>query len=162
MAGEIPTAAMFNSNLRDFGRGFADAWTSYTPALTASATNPTGWTNTGYYLRVGKLLIAKFKLVAGASMTAGSGTYYIGLPSGMTAATTVDFAECGTVSLVDASPTPVTIGKFTLQQDDTNNRLRIQYTTAYPTGNNVLVANDKPWTWAANDAIRGFAVLEIQ
>jgi len=80
VAGEVPTATHFNENVRDFGRAFSDAWTSYTPTLTASTTNPTNWTQTGYYMQAGKLVIAKFKLTAGASMTAGSGTYYIALP----------------------------------------------------------------------------------
>jgi len=80
VAGEVPTATHFNGNLRDFGRAFADAWTSYTPTLTASTTNPTNWTQTGYYMQAGKLVHVKVQLAAGASMTAGSGTYRIALP----------------------------------------------------------------------------------
>lgn len=80
-AGAVLTAAQLNSNLRDFARGFTDAWTSYTPTLTASTTNPTNWTQTGYYMRVGKLVQVKGTLTAGASMTAGNGTYRIALPA---------------------------------------------------------------------------------
>ena len=93
VAGEVPTAANFNSDVRDFGRAFADAWTSYTPTLTAASSNPTNWTAAGYYVRAGKLVIAKFVLTAGASMTNGSGTYRVALP--VNAGTTLGDYEMG-------------------------------------------------------------------
>ena len=85
VAGEVPTAAMFNENVRDFARAFTDAWTAYTPTVTsASNPQPSGWTQTGYYMRVGKLVVARFAVIA--SSTLGTGTYRIALP--VTAAST--------------------------------------------------------------------------
>lgn len=157
VAGEVPTATHFNENVRDFGRAFSDAWTSYTPTLTASTTNPTNWTQTGYYMQAGKLVIAKFKLTAGASMTAGSGTYYIALPA--TANTNIDYIEMGHASLFDSSA--ALISKFPVQLDNVNGaRCRIEYSATYPTGAITTVTNAAPWTWAANDVIRGLIIYE--
>jgi len=132
------------------------AWTAYTPTLTASTTNPTNWTNTGKYMQVGKLVVAKFKLLAGGSMTAGSGTYYISAP--VTPAVGEDYAEAGNVSIFDASASLLHKGQ--LQLDNTNTRFRIEYAAAYPTGGITLVAHNTPWTWAASDAIRGILIYE--
>ena len=79
-SGQKTGVASSLNNLRDFARAFTDAWTSYDPVLTASTTNPTGWTQTGYYMQAGKLVIARFYVAAGGSMTAGSGTYRVALP----------------------------------------------------------------------------------
>lgn len=77
-------------------------WTAYTPTLTASTTNPTNWTQTGYYMQAGKLVMCKGMIQAGASMTTGSGTYRIALP--VAANTTLSlFPVNGIVYVSDAS-----------------------------------------------------------
>lgn len=157
VAGEIPTAAMFNDNLRALGRGFTDAWVSYTPTLTAATTNPTNWTQDGQYQRVGKFIVCKFKLTAGGSMTAGSGTYYIALPTN--AATGIDYTEMGNASVFDSSA--AVVGKFPIQLDGTAAaRCRIEYQATWPTGAITLVSHNTPWTWASGDTIRGLIVYE--
>ena len=153
VAGEVPTATHFNENLRDFGRAFADAWTSYTPTLTASTTNPTGWTQTGYYMQVGKLVVAKFVVTAGASFTAGSGTYQIRLP--VNANLTVgDLEVCflrinwsggsgyGHAYLVTGQPTYIRMG----------------YRSSLTALANIT--NAAPGTWASGSFIRGTIVYE--
>lgn len=158
VAGEVPTATHFNDNLRDFARGFTDAWTSYTPTLTASTTNPTNWTQTGYYCRVGKLVIAKFKITASATRTVGSGTYYIALP--VNANTNIDYAELGTCNIF---LTTGSVGhKGHLQLDGTNQRARIEYVSAYPTGTVANVTHNTPFAWDTNSdtAIRGTLLYE--
>lgn len=148
VAGEVPTATHFNENVRDLGRAFADAWTSYTPTLTASTTNPTNWTQTGYYMQAGKLVHVKGALTAGASMTAGSGTYRIALP--VNASTTLANALCE--------------GSFYLRDDSTGNArsdvacyvantayVQMLYAAGGAPG---VVSNSVPWTWAASDTIQ--------
>ena len=153
VAGEVPTAAMFNANLRDFGRAFSDAFVSYTPTLTASTTNPTGWTQTGYYTQVGKLVLVKFKLTAGASMTAGTGAYRMALP--VAANVTIGTSTVGGV--VEAwdnslsswgTPKP-------LIRDSASSVVAFMYPATWPTGTQTEVGAAAPWTWAANDFLRG-------
>lgn len=62
---------------------FFGAWTAYTPALTAETTNPTlgtGASITGSYLKVGKTVFYRIRIVAGSGVAAGNGTYYFSLP----------------------------------------------------------------------------------
>jgi hypothetical protein len=148
VAGEVPAAANFNSDVRDLGRAFADAWTSYTPTLTASTTSPTNWTQTGYYMRAGKLVHVKGILTAGASMTAGSGTYRIALPANCN--TTISNALLqSSVYLFDSSGV---VGSTVY--------LAYQAAAGYvqllgATGAAVAFVSDSvPWTWAANDSIQ--------
>jgi hypothetical protein len=148
VAGEVPTATHFNDNLRDFARGFTDAWTSYTPTLTASTTNPTNWTQTGYYARVGKLVIAKGTLTAGASMTAGSGTYRIALPVNAQTALGNAVLE-GSTYLYDNS----TGNAYSIAVPYAANTAYIQL--VYGTGGTgAIVGHNAPWTWAASDIIQ--------
>lgn len=148
VAGEVPTAAHFNDNVRDFARGFTDAWTAYTPTLTASTTNPTNWTQTGYYARVGKLVIAKGTLTAGGAMTAGSGTYRIALPVNAQTALGNAVLE-GSTYLYDNS----TGNAYSIAVPYAANTAYIQL--VYGTGGTGgTVAHNAPWTWAASDSIQ--------
>lgn len=154
VAGEVPTATHFNENLRDFGRAFADAWTSYTPTLTASTTNPTNWTQTGYYMRAGKLVHVKFSLTAGASMTAGSGTYRIALP--VNASTALANAVCqSSLNLYDSSGNIAWSTGFLWVAAAAY--VQMQYANGAASVN---IANNAPWTWAANDIIEGAFTYE--
>jgi hypothetical protein len=151
VAGEVPTAAHFNDNLRDLGRGFTDAWTSYTPTLTASTTNPTNWTQTGYYCQVGKLVHVKVRLVAGASMTVGSGTYRFALPT--TAALTLGTEIAGAFWLYDSSS-----GNAWLASGNLFGTYANLICAAGGTG--TTVTNALPWVWAASDTITGSFTYE--
>ena len=154
VAGEVPTATHFNENVRDLGRAFADAWTSYTPTLTASTTNPTNWTQTGYYVRAGKLVIAKFTVQAGGSMTAGSGTYRIALPANGN--TTLGSQYLGTITLRDASSGNTFYAQAALA--DTA-YVVLNYAATYG-GGAANATNTAPWTWAASDTISGTIMYE--
>ena len=156
VAGEVPTAANFNTDVRDFGRAFADAWTSYTPTLTASTTNPTNWTQTGYYMRAGKLVICKFILTAGASVTAGSGTYRVALPVNANTTGSIEVSASSSM-IVDAST-----GNIATPTIIINNAsyLEWRYPATYPTGTSTAVSNSAPFTWASGDVIRGALVYE--
>ena len=150
VAGEVPTATHFNENVRDLGRAFADAWTSYTPTLTASTTNPTNWTQTGYYMQAGKLVHVKGALTAGASMTAGSGAYRIALP--VNANTTLpDVKMSGSVWLYDSS-TGNAASHYIVYGAAAG---YVQLVGAGgAAGGLTVVSNSAPWTWAASDLIQ--------
>lgn len=51
---------------------------TYTPVVTGSTTNPSGYTATGRYLQTGKIFVARFVIVFGSSV--GSGVYSVSLP----------------------------------------------------------------------------------
>ncbi len=82
VAGEVPTAAIFNTHVRDNFKAIGDAWTAYTPVLTAATTNPTigNGSIAGAYIQVGKLVHFRATVTFGSTSTAGSGAYSISLP----------------------------------------------------------------------------------
>ena len=59
----------------------AGVWQAFTPTLIAEATNPTGWTVTGRFARIGTTIHAKIRAVAGAGFTVGAGRYIFTLPT---------------------------------------------------------------------------------
>jgi hypothetical protein len=133
--------------------GISD-WVDYTPTLTASTTNPTNWTQDARWTRIGDVGIVRFRLMAGASMTAGSGTYRIALPAN---GNTSPVAGVGTALIYDASTGATRLGE--LRVADT-----AYLTIGYPAtwgGALATVTHAAPWTWAADDQIRGTFTYEI-
>lgn len=126
-------------------------WTSYTPTLTASTTNPTNWTQTGYYMQMGKLVVAKFRLNATGTMTAGSGVYRIAFPINALYSS-VDYCV-GSVDIWDSSPSTVQVGTAIMRS---STYCTIDYSGA--TNNNVT--NALPWVWASGDNITGTIIYE--
>jgi hypothetical protein len=88
--GTIPTIASGDTtsvpaNLaiyRDALKGLSDPWSTYTPAWTATTTNPTlgNGTLVGHYMQVNKFVSFWIKLTLGSTTTVGSGLYQITLP----------------------------------------------------------------------------------
>jgi hypothetical protein len=101
-------------------------------------------------MRAGKLVIAKFKLTAGASMTAGSGQYRIALP--VNANTTLGDHEVGAVALVG---TGSIVGQAYIP-----NTAYIQIEYASTLTALAVVTNAAPWTWANTHTIRGQIMYE--
>ncbi len=127
------------------------AWTSWTPVLTATTTNPTlgtGSSVAGKYLKVGKLVTAQFSITFGTSgVNAGNGIYRVSLPVTATIFTG-SFDTVGIGNLFDSSAgalytmTPVMISTTFFE--------------LYYTGTSVYYAqNSSPMTWAASDKITG-------
>lgn len=75
-AGAVLTAAQLNTYV-------PQAWTAYTPTLTALTTNPTlgNSTLTGKWVQAGKTLHARINLTIGSTFVAGSGAYFFSLPA---------------------------------------------------------------------------------
>jgi len=78
--GQVPDAALFNAQIRDNLNAAGDhtGWAAYSPALTASVTNPVPAGYAGHYLRVGNLVFCAYTFLLGS--TAGSGDYTVSLP----------------------------------------------------------------------------------
>lgn len=128
-------------------------WQPWTPTLTATTTNPSGWTGTGRWYQVGSLVVCRFKLTAQTGMTAGSGAYRIGLP--VTAASG-QTAGIGTLLLFDASASAVLLAEA-YPADPT------YVTLAYPAtygGTLTAVGAAAPWAWTTGDYIRGTLTYE--
>lgn len=102
VAGDVLTAAQLNQHLRDqllaaFPLGI-DAWTAYTPTLTQPGAI-TKTVNRAVYQRIGRLVVAQFRLFPTSAGTA-SNTIIVGLPP--VAAAVTDMVV-GTMWLNDAS-----------------------------------------------------------
>ncbi|MDH6435617.1 hypothetical protein M2158_004094 [Streptomyces sp. SAI-144] len=82
VVGEVVTAALLNAEIRDQFLSFFGAWTSDTPAWTASTTNPVigNGTLNGRYLKVGRTVHRVVDLLTGSTTTYGSGTYAFSMP----------------------------------------------------------------------------------
>jgi len=135
-AGQVLTAATMNS--------IGAAWETWTPALTASTTNPTlgtGSSQTGQYGRINKIVIGNGAISFGtAGVAAGSGLYFFSIPVTAQAAGPV----CGSWFAYDASTGAIRVGTLGL---DSTTRMVLQYEGSY-------MSNGAPWTWAASDLIR--------
>ncbi len=86
------------------------AWTTYTPALTATTTNPTlgttGKIATGRYFRIGKLIMAQFRIQFASivgEINKGSGAYRISLPVPCTSFANTNGIVVGYGHIFDAS-----------------------------------------------------------
>ena len=82
VSGEVPTAANFNTHVRDNLKAIGDAWTSYTPTWTALTTPPAigNGSVTGAYMQAGKLVHGRARILAGSTTTYGAGIYTVSLP----------------------------------------------------------------------------------
>lgn len=133
------------------------AWATYTPALTASSSNPTlgtGSSATGSYCRIGRLIVGKIRIIFGTSgAAAGSGSYRVSLPA---PANVSDVANprIGQAQLYDASGNVAALPILYIPAAGTY--FEMTYPAGWPTGTPTTVTNAAPWTWANNDAIEAY------
>jgi len=139
-AGEVPTAATFNTHVRDNFKAIGDAWTSYTPTL-ANWTLGNG-TLTGNYIAAGKLIIGKISYTVGSTDTK-SGQIQFSLPVTKVADGGFGF-PLGTAELYDTSA-PARNIVHAVQNSATALRLCA--------GDGTFVSDTSPWTWATGDEI---------
>lgn len=136
-AGQVLTAATMNS--------IGAAWETWTPALTASVTNPTlgtGSSQTGRYGRVNKIVTGYGKITFGTAGTNnGSGFYSVTVP--ITAQASAVNVPIGTVYLFDGGLN-VRVGVLVLGTTTTA-------TIRFDAG--ALVGSVAPWAWGANSLI---------
>ena len=155
VTGTVVTAAQLNLEVRDAINGIQAAWSTYTPALTASTANPTlgtGATQLGRYWQVGKSITCHGKIVFGASgSAAGTGTYQIRLPVAANIAAWND-RRIGLATILDVS-TGNQATPFANLDPASGGFFTMAYLTALPASNAILVAAAAPWAWAAGDTL---------
>ena len=97
VSGEVPTAANFNTHVRDNFKAIGDAWGSYTPTWASSGTAPTigNGTLAGYYLQAGKLVIGRIVLTIGGTTGVGTGSYSMSLPVNAAVTGLAAVGSCG-------------------------------------------------------------------
>lgn len=138
-SGQVLTAATMNS--------IGAAWETWTPALTASTTNPTlgtGSTAAGRYGRIQKTVFGNCRIFFGTSGTnAGSGFYFVSLPVTAQASG----VPAGSGWIYDSSTGLVRHVAIALDST-TRASLYLENATNYAVG----AAN--PWAWAASDQIQ--------
>lgn len=143
VTGELVTAALLNTHLRDNLKAIGDAWTAYTPTWTSSGTAPAigNGTLTGAYLKAGKLVVFRLKLTIGSTTTVGTSTYRFGLP-------------------VAAIGLDVPVGQgLVFDTSASDRRFCGAYTTATTevtlrtTNDNAVVSATGPFAWATGDTI---------
>jgi len=143
---------IFETDTKAHGFWDGNAWVmtdtvvqTYTPALTASTTNPTmgsSPTLVGRYQRHGGMMHAWGRIAFGTGMTAGSGVYNVSIPAA---------AEGSVSELVE--------GSGILYDSSANDRnVMVPYGSGstflmMSEGNLVVVTNAVPWVWAAADVI---------
>jgi hypothetical protein len=149
VAGNVLTAAQLN--------GIGE-WTSYTPVLTATTTNPTlgtGSSATGAYARVQNLIVYNFQILFGSSgVVAGVGNYKVSLPVTSNATNAFYTATNGCTAFFDSSANSVYFANAWLEST-TNLTLLTQ---ASFNGALQNVSATSPAVPAANDAISGLVI----
>ncbi|MDG9717394.1 hypothetical protein [Streptomyces sp. DH24] len=83
VVGEVVSAATMNQEIRDQFNSMFAAWTAYTPAWTASSSNPSlgNATLTGRYMKIGRTVLCHINLTTGSTTTYGTGNYSFSLPA---------------------------------------------------------------------------------
>lgn len=141
VSGEIPSAATFNTHVRDNLLAIGQPWLTYAPTLT-NWTLGNG-TLDGWYIRAGKLVHGKVWLTLGSTSTM-SGTLAISLPVSKVVDNAGGTAVTGTAQLFDTSASANRY-RFVVQHTATNVRFADQDANA--------VTGTVPWTWATGDVI---------
>jgi len=146
--GQTPTAALMNLHIRDNLNAAGDhtAWAAYTPALTATVTNPNPSAKAGHYLRVGNLVVCAYLFTCGT--TVGSGDYMVSLP---VTGNMNNNLRCGSGYLYDASAYDSWV---TVHYSSSTAATTVKVMWNAKTANGV-VTHASPAAWGANDVISG-------
>jgi hypothetical protein len=152
VAGEVLTAADMN--------GIGE-WTSYTPVLTASVTNPTlgtGSSQVGSYARIQNLIIYRFRISFGTSgISTGSGTYRVSLPVAATGSS-LDYylATNGQTSFFDSSASTLYFAQAWIANANYLNLIIQQSFNGF----NQDLTSTVPVTVAASDTFSGLIIYQ--
>jgi len=152
-AGEVLTAAFWNTNVRDNSNEVTPimtAWVTHTPTIAQGATNNIAkTTNYSKYLRVGKLIIWQFDLTVTGTGT-GANPVTLTLPANVASS---HIATAGAGMLNDASTSTAYSGSWI----SISNLLYFvgdwSSTGTWGSAPNIAVAN--------NDTIRGTVTYEV-
>lgn len=141
-------------------QALASAWTAYTPALTATTTNPTlgtGAIQTGRYTQIGKFCVVRAQVTMGTSgFVAGSGSYLISLPVTPQVGA---FSVVGTGWFFDSSATTYT--PVIARTNSTGLLIEFIYPATWPNGAATNISATTPVVPAASDQLGFNITLEV-
>ncbi|MGW0785746.1 hypothetical protein [Streptomyces sp. NPDC002913] len=148
VVGEVVSATVMNTEIRDQFNSMFDAWTTYTPTWTGATTNPVlgNGAITGRYIKWGRTVIASVQITMGSTTTYGSGAYTIGVPFPAASATV---AYIGSARL---SGTDTWLGHVLLGQGATGATATFSATATNTRGGNM--SGTVPETLAAGAILR--------
>lgn len=120
---ETERLSLFNPDLVTAARFLIDgfdilgAWQPFTFAISSGGTQPTPGASTfqGYYLRMGKTVIYRFRFVSGAGWAPGTGDYYISLPVAARMGAPSSQLDCGAGFIYNAAAAGVYAGTWYVQ-----------------------------------------------
>jgi len=153
VVGEVVTAALLNTEIRDQFNSFFGAWSTYTPTWGATGTAPAignGSLN-GRYLKFGRIVHFEVTMITGSTTTYGTGSWTISLPVTSANKSTTSLAM---VRIFDNSAGANYVGAGQIGANDTAVRFFAQ---SGSTGN---ISSTVPFTWAASDESRLTATYE--
>lgn len=92
-------------------------WVPYTFTISSAGTQPTKGASTtqGYYMRIGKLVVYRFRFVSGAGWAPGTGDYYISLPVTAASGSPSSQLDCGSGFIYNAGAAGVYAGNWYTQ-----------------------------------------------
>lgn len=133
------------------GTGTGWGLTSYSPAWTASSSNPVvgNGTLTGSWIQIGKNVFFKIGLIIGGTTTFGSGSYRFSLPSTPTAGTSGGLTVIGQGIFVRQG---TAYAPVSLVLNGTN----VSYAELWYTSSAIVATNvtpTAPYTWANTDVL---------
>lgn len=128
-------------------------WTSYTPVLYGSTTNPTlgNGSITGRWVNIGATIVGEIRIIAGtAGFNRGSGTYSVSLP---TPGVIENFQPVGQVVMRDEGPGINYFGTA-IFNGGINNRIELYMHSQSGTfDEGIAVTESLPFLFSANDKI---------
>jgi hypothetical protein len=128
-------------------------WTSYTPILRGSTTNPVigNGSVTGRYVNIGATIVGEIRIIAGTSgFTRGSGTYTVSLPAN---GVIENFQPVGQVVMRDEGPGINYFGTAIFNGGLTDRIELYMHSQSATFAEGVAVTETTPFLFSANDKI---------
>jgi hypothetical protein len=130
-----------------------DPWTTYTPILTGSTTNPVigNGSITGRYTNAGATIFGEIRIIAGTSgFTRGLGVYKVSLP---TAGVIENYQPVGQVVMRDEGPGVTYFGTAIFNNNDNDVIELYMHSQVATFDEGVAVTESTPFLFSANDKI---------
>lgn len=152
VVGEVVSAATMNQEIRDQFASMFDAWTAYTPTMSAVSSAPAlgNGTLTGQYMKWGRSVHMSLQLTLGSSTTMGSGNISFSLP--VTAASAAG-GKGLTVAISRAGTPNFAMGGCPVGNNATTTGT-IWMPSVSTTGDWDAWTSLTPWSLAAGDIVR--------
>lgn len=156
VTGEVVTAAYMNTEVRDAFTGLMATWTTYSPQLTGTVTNPATFAATGgRWLQVGKTVLWKSYFQWGGSTTNGSGGYAVLLPATPENTMGAGYRHCGRGTIFHS----VAVYDFTWQTSGAN-PATLFYVAAVGGSPMSTLGATAPITFASGDTLSVGGIFE--